>query len=77
MARGIFGTINKMARAAERVSRQQEREKARLIKEGEDGLVRKNKKEPGLARRTNDRLAWKNNMENKIIMDGVTQRPMS
>jgi hypothetical protein len=35
MARGIFSTINKMARAAERVSRQQERERARIIKEGE------------------------------------------
>jgi restriction system protein len=35
MARGIFGAINTMARAAERASREQARESIRLIKENE------------------------------------------
>jgi hypothetical protein len=35
MARGIFGAINTMARAAERASREQARERARLVKENE------------------------------------------
>jgi restriction system protein len=35
MARGIFGAINTMARAAERASREQARERSRLVKENE------------------------------------------
>lgn len=35
MARGIFGAINKVARAGERASREQARERSRLVKENE------------------------------------------
>ena len=64
MARGIFGAINTMARAAERASREQDRESIRLIKENERNMLRT----------TSDAPVWKSNSGNKIIFSSEMRK---